>query len=227
MKKVFFRALIFGASVILVSCKKNENGGNLSYRINPSNFSTSVATGSTTGITVSSTPTLTWTSGTMNISEIDFEAENENLEVEYELKNPASINLLSPSPILGSIDIPDGFYEEVELKIEIDQTTGTNVPLALAGHYTDANGIKTPVEFYLNEDFEISVESENITISSEDISAMINLRLDLLVSNVSSSDFSNASKTNGKIVVSSNSNTMIYNKVKSALNLMGDCDFEK
>lgn len=49
----------------------------------------------------------------LNITEIDFEAENNNAEIEYELKDLYNINLFNLSPVLGKITIPDGTYDEV------------------------------------------------------------------------------------------------------------------
>lgn len=222
--------VLLGA-ILLPSCSKDDStaSGKLSYKVKPSNFTASVSStvsGSGLVVAVNSNSSLTWTSGTLNISEIDFEAENDEQEIEYELKNQFNVDLLNISPVLGNINIPDGTYEEVELKLEL-KPSSTNIPLTLKGTYTNSTGSTTPVEFYFNEEFEVEVEAENVTISgSEDYIALINVELNKLLLNVSSSDLDQAVKTNGSIIISSSSNTNLYNKFKSNLNVFGDCDFE-
>lgn len=232
MKKILlgFGTVLLGV-ILLPSCSKDDStgSGKLSYKVKPANFTASVgSTVSGSGLTVgvNSNSSLTWTSGTLNISEIDFEAENDELEIEYELKNQFNVDLLNISPMLGNINIPAGTYEEVELKLELKPSL-TNIPLTLKGTYTNSTGGKIPVEFYFNEEFEIEVEAENVTISgSEDYIALINVELNKFLLNVSSSDLDQAVKTNGSIIISSSLNISLYNKFKSNLNVFGDCDFE-
>ena len=138
-----------------------------------------------------------------------------------------NVNLFNLSPVLGSISIPDGTYNEVELKLELKQTTTAAIPLTLKGMYTNASGAKIPVEFYFNEDFEIEVEAEDLVVNgTNDYLGLINVQLNKLLTNVSSSDLDGASKTNGTIVISITSNPDLYNKLKANLNAFGDCDFE-
>lgn len=222
--------ILIGA-MLLASCSKDENSsdGKVAYKVKPSNFSASVASdisGSGLSVAVNSNSSITWTSGILNISEIDFEAEGNGKEIEYELKNQFNVDLLNLSPILGSINIPTGTYHEVELKLELEPST-TKIPLTLKGTYTNTAGIKTPVEFYFNEEFEIEVEAEDVTVNgSEDYVALINLQLNKFLSNVSTSDLDQATKTNGAIIISDTSNINLYNKFKSNLNAFGECDFD-
>ena len=217
--------------LILASCEKDDSSGSgkLSYRINPTNFTSSIgSSGSGSGLIVgiNTNSSITFTSGSLYISEIDFEAESKNNEIEYELKQALSVDLFNLSPLLGSITIPDGTYDEVELKLELKKSTA-NIPLTLKGSYTDASGAKVPVEFYLNEDFEVEVEAENIVVNgNKDYIGLINFQLNKFMSNVISADLSNATKTGGVIVISSTSNMNLYAKLKANLNAFADCDFD-
>lgn len=222
---------LLGAVVMLSSCEKDDStgSGKLSYRVKPSNYTASVAgsiSGSGLVVGVNSNSSITWTSGSLYINEIDFEAESKNNEIEFELKKPVSVDLFNLSPLLGSVTIPDGTYDEVELKLELKKSD-TNMPLTLKGTYTDANGAKIPVEFYFNEDFELEVEAEDLIVNgSNDYLGMINVQLNKFMTNVISADLSNASKTNGVIVISSTSNANLYSKLKANLKAFAECDFE-
>lgn len=235
MKKTNFKlglAFLLGATVILSSCSKDDaiGNGNINYQVKPTGFTGTIAsTGINSGLTglIGLSNTLTFTSGSVNVSEIDFEAESNTVEIEYELKRFININLLSLSPILGSINIPEGTYDEVELKLVLKKSTDNTIPLTLRGTYRDANGLSTPVEFFFNDEYEIEVEAEDVVISSNaDYIGLINLQLNKLLVNIGSNDLSGATKTNGVIVISSSSNTSLYNKFKSNLNAFGDCDFD-
>jgi hypothetical protein len=226
-----YGSVLLGSAMVLSSCAKEDSaGGNVSYQVKPSNLTASVGSavsGSGLIVTVNSNSSLTWTAGKLNVTEIDFEAENNNVEIEYELKGHYNINLLDISPVLGSITIPDGTYDEVELKLKLEKSSTDDIPLTLKGSYTNSRGNVTPVEFYFNDELEIEVEAEDLLISgSTDYLGLINVKLNKFLTNVSSADLDEAVKTNGTIVISSASNVNLYNKFKANLNIFGDCDFE-
>lgn len=214
------------------SCtKENSTGdGKLSYKVKPANFTASVGptvAGSGLIVAVNSNSSLTWTSGNVNVSEIDFEAKSKSAKIEYELKQAFNVDLFNLSSVLGSITLPDATYEEVELKLVLKKSATSNIPLTLKGSYTDGSGTKIPVEFYFNEDFEAEVEAENIIVSgTNDYLGLINVQLNKFLTNVVSADLSGATKTNGVIVISSTSNMELYAKLKANLNAFADCDFE-
>lgn len=227
-----FGPAILVAGLFLTSCTKDNSIGNgkLSYKVKPANFTASVGptvSGSGLVVGINSNSSITWTSGSINVSEIDFEAESKNAEIEYELKQAFNIDLFNLSPVLGSISLPDATYEEVELKLVLRKSATSNVPLILKGVYTDGTGNKVPVEFYFNEDFEAEVEAENIVVSgSNDYIGLINVQLNKFLTNVVSADLGGAVKTNGVIVISATSNMDLYAKLKANLNVFADCDFE-
>ncbi len=227
-----FGSAILVAGQLLSSCTKDNSTGNgkLSYKVKPSNFTSSIgptASGSGLIIAINSNSSLTWTSGNMNVTEIDFEAKSKNTEIEFELKQAFNVDLFNLSPVLGSITLPDATYEEVELKLVLKKSATSNIPLTLKGTYTDGSGTKIPVEFYFNEDIEAEVEAENLVVSgTNDYLGLINIQLNKFLTNVVSADLSGATKTNGVIVISATSNMDLYSKLKANLNLFADCDFE-
>ena len=223
--------VLLGTAVILSSCSKDESGdgSKLSYKVKPVNYTASVgATASGSGLVVvaNTNSSLTWTSGNINVHEIDFEAKSKTVKIEYELKSLLNIDLFNLSPVLGSISIPDGTYDEVELKLVMKKST-TNIPFTLKGTYTNGVGVKTPVEFYFNDEFEVEVEAEDIVVNgTKDYLGLINVQLNKLLVSVSSLDLDNAVKVNGAIVISSSSNVSLYNKIIMNVQAFADCDFD-
>lgn len=222
---------VLAAVLSITSCEKDDStgSGKLSYRVKPANFTASIAStvsGSGLPVGINTNSSITWTSGSLYISEIDFEAESKDKKIEYEFKQGVNVDLFNLSPLLGSITIPDGTYDEVELKLELKKST-TTVPLTLKGTYTDGSGAKIPLEFYLNEDFEVEVEAEDLVVSgNKDYIGLINVQLNKFMTNVLSADLSSATKTGGVIVISSTSNMNLYSKFKANLNAFADCDFD-
>lgn len=227
MKKLFI-PVVYMIVLIATSCKKENNtSGVVSYQLKPMNYTAALVGTAKGGTAISSVNSITWTAGNIIISEIDFEAKKENLKIEYESKKIVNVNLLNLSSTLGDVSIPYGTYEEVELKLDVKKTESGIAPLILTGEYTDGTGVKIPVEFSFNEEIEIKVEAENVIITSADYTGMINLQLNKILANVTTSDLSEASKTNGKIIISNTSNSLLYGKIKSNLDFVADCNFNK
>ena len=216
-------AILFCSALLLSACSKEENtsGGKISYKMEPVNLTASVgATVSESGLIVdiNANSSLTWEAGYVTIHELDFEAKKENSEIEYKLSKPVTVDIFKLDQEFGSIKIPAGTYEEIEFELELKKQTTGNV-FAVSGIYKDASGTETPVEFNYNEDVNLKLEVENLTVTtSEDYTGLLTLQLNKLASHLSSADFDAASKNGtGTIVISSTSNTGLYNKIKAGL----------
>ena len=119
---------------------------------------------------------------------------------------------LTPATIAAKIDT--GTYKEIEIKAVLQQSAGNDIPLKLNGTFTTPGGATVPVEFDYNDAAVIKVEAENVTVDcTNNVSAHLGLHLNRLLSSISSAELANATRTGGAIVVSSTSNTAIYNKV--------------
>jgi hypothetical protein len=232
MKRKLFTPGMFvlASALVFTSCEKEtESGNTISYQANPINFTSSVGasvSGSGLAVEANANSSITWTEGTLNIQEIDFEAKKDGTQIEYEYKNLVNVSLAKTAETLGSIQIPDGTYNEVELKLEFRQSSSQDIPVRLKGTYTDLSGAKTPIELQFNEDIEIKVESEDLVMEADEHIARINMQLNKLLSNISVADLTMATKTNGTIVISNTSNTSIYSKIKASLDTFADCKFE-
>ena len=93
MKSNFLKTslILFGMGTILAACNKNDSvgSGEVKYQVKPTGFTATVASsssGSGLASVAGTTNSLNFTSGFLNINEVDFEAENNSVEIEYELK---------------------------------------------------------------------------------------------------------------------------------------------
>ncbi|MBS1530950.1 MAG: hypothetical protein JSU01_11615, partial [Bacteroidetes bacterium] len=85
-----------------------------------------------------------------------------------------------------------------------------------------------PFEIDVNDDATIKAEAENITVSSTtDFAALVTMHLDLLLNGLAAADFESATLTNNTIMISSSSNTSIYNKILSNLSSCGHGEFSE
>ena len=204
IKKTIMKPQLISLFAVLVllqfSCKKENERTGIDFNVSTTGRTTTV------GRLAGTTGTINWTSGYASAREIEFEAENENTEVEYKSSANQRINLFNPLSSLGFVNIPPGTYKEVEFEIHLSPTP-PDAALELKGLY---NAI--PIVFRINTPLEIEAEFEDVTINqSSDFSAMISLNLALLTRGITDAALANATLTNGEIVISSNSNTALYN----------------
>ena len=197
MKLKIISILTFSVVFFLVSCKKNNDPTGANFKIKTTERS---------GIVGRTEGTVTWISGYASATEIEFEAEKENLELEFKSEVRQRIDLFSPLSSLGFVTIPPGIYKEVEFEIHISPTT-TDAALELRGPYNSS-----PIVFRVSSPFEIEAEFEDVTITDgNDFTAIISLNLSLLTMGITDAALSNATLTNGEIIISATSNTALYN----------------
>lgn len=219
--KLFFLAIIFMA--VFVSCKKNKDESGVTYQMRTFNRSSIVnsMSGNAGGIASRTNGTIIWTSGFTSITAIEFEVENNNVEVEYESQVRQKIDLFASISTIGNINVPAGTYEEVEFEVHLSPN-GTDAALELRGNY---NGI--PFIYRNNNTMEIEVERKNVVIGQNNgYNAIINWDLSLLSQGVSAAAIAAATITNGEIIISASSNVGLYNIITANLLLMTTVEFE-
>jgi hypothetical protein len=233
LKSVSFILL---AITVLASCKKSSTTGTgkLSLQFNALN-SGAVKTTSTTGlqttstsVTTNSVPTgITWTSGYVYVSEIDFKAVKDNTtEIKYKSEGSRKVDLFNLNASAGDFIIPSGVYNKIKLELEIGAPQGIKDP----GVYLSGTYGTTPIVFAYDESgdqFEVEVEGRNFTFDgTKDYNSLINLHLNLLLDGVSNADLDAATKTNGTIVINHTNNVTIYQKAKQNIHNLSDSDFK-
>ena len=190
---------ILSVSVVffLASCQKNNDRTGADFK---------VKTTSRTGTLGRTEGTVTWTSGFASATEIEFEAKKDSTELEFKSSAPQRIDLFAPLSTLGFVAIPPGVYKEVEYEIHLSPAP-PDAALELRGTYNS-----TPIVFRVNTPFKIEAEFNDITITQgNNFTATILLNLSLLTQGITDAALSNATLTNGEILISATSNTALYN----------------
>ena len=199
-----FLTLAVCASIFLLSCTKEKQPSGITYQLKSSSASATISARTMNG-------SLQWTGGYASVVEIEFEAKNNNTEIEYKSEIKQRIDLFAPLTTLGVIIIPSGIYEDIEYEVEI-QPNGTDAAFQLNGNFTNRNGVTTSVVFKVNTALEIESEQTNVTIvDGASLTAITTLNLSLITTGVTESMLNNAARTGGVIEISATSNTAIYN----------------
>lgn len=239
---IFILVLLAGG-LLLGSCKKGMNTGtkiqykaqavNPSYTITGANIVPTTMNGSSSAARTDGSISISWNAGYMIVSKIEFEAEKENSEkegdtsaVNFEMRGPVKVDLFSTPSFLGTITIPPATYDQIEIKVEGKKTASGDPNFYLKGIYTDSSGKKIPLELQVNENFEIDAEQPKFVAQAIDYTSLIKLRLDLLAKNISATNLNSATQTNGTIIISSTSNTGIYQTIVSNFLQMGEVEFD-
>lgn len=221
------------AGIMLASCKKdNMSAGNsspaqLSFGVqgdNPLTSFNSMGSSSTTALAGSTTGgSITWTSGIANISGFKLEAEKTGLEIEIRSRELTTVDLFAPSPRVISAAIDTGTYTKIEIRVEFSRSNTSTLPLVLKGTFTTATGTNIPMEFDLNDNVEIKAQSTNVVVNgTKNLVAIVLLHLNKLFDNISTTDINNATTTNGTIIISGSSNSMLYDKIVDNLSRCGE-----
>jgi hypothetical protein len=213
--KNIFAAIILSGTLFLVSCKK-ENGGPSGFKYKLTTTNRSNAIGKVEGGTIN------WTSGTAFANEVKFEAKNAGgTEIEYKTSVSQQVDIFaSVAQVLGTITLPAGNYSEIEFKAEL-ASSGSGAALELNGAFT-SGGTTTPVQFIVNSPLEIKTEQNNVTIADgANYTALTTFDLSRISSGITEAMLNAATRTSGRILISVNSNTSLYNIMLTRLD---DCD---
>lgn len=212
------RSLLMATScVAMFSCAKESKtadgtatdvGVNLKA-VNPSSVvlrTAQLPNGKTAGVN------LVWNAATASANLLKFEAEKGGVEVEYKSKVQQTVDLFNASVSLGNISIPNGTYDEVEVKAALSPN-GTAAALQMKGTLTNSTGT-TQVTFTANEPLEIKGEKHNVTISNATVqNADIPLDFSLLVKGITATEFDAATRSNGSLLISAADNANLYGKI--------------
>lgn len=226
--------LVLASTLILASCKKESSSSTnstLGVKIQATGKSFSLL--KSTSVT---TPGFNWDTCFMTVSKIEFEAEkhesemsHDSSEVHLEMDGAQRINLFDLNSVVGNIPLQTGFFHEVSLKITALKADAGSAPVFyLEGTYTNSSDSVVTVVVMVNEDFEFKVKQEGASLDgTTDYTSLISFSLNLLMANVQSSDLAMATRTNGKIIISSTSNAALYGKIKTSITTCANSEFEK
>lgn len=175
---------------------------------------------------------ISFTSGHIAISRLEFEAETENdsLEIEFDLKQNTLIDFATgnTTPDISAISIPAGIYEEIEVEIELRESS--EVPaIVLDGTYVAPDGQSHSIRFEFNSEETFEVEREGMIVFEESQTAITQITFAPAVwfAGVTDEAMVNATKdADGVIVISSDHNPEIFDVVADGLDLASDLEIE-
>ena len=196
--------LSFTVSLLLLfsSCQKNAAIGtsNISFKLKA-------------GISPVNGAKIVWTTGTAGVSMAKIEAKkNDSTYVEFKTDTSLQINLFE-SVVITNIAIPIGNYGSVVFRTEL-KAINSKPTLFLDGNYT-AGGVTEPISFEVATPLTIRSFQDNIilTIANGSYTSLTTLGLITLTQDVTELDLKACSQTSGKILISTNSNVFVYNKM--------------
>ncbi|MCL4484119.1 MAG: DUF4382 domain-containing protein [Bacteroidetes bacterium] len=235
MKKYKILTVLVVISVMMfASCKKDTSSSSSTLRIKAQ------ATNSTFSVLKSASlaaPSFAWDTCFINVSKIDFEAEkkegedsHDSASIDYEWKGAKKVDLFNVNSVVGEINLQPGVYDEISLEIKaLKADAGTSPVFYLSGTYTNASGVVIPIKVVVNEDIEFKAEAEGGTTLNavNNYTSLINLNLALLMNGILQSDLDSVILTNGKIVISSTSNVLLYAKIKGNFDSCDHTEFDK
>lgn len=234
MRKLFLISVL-SISLSTISCSKDSvsaeqpqvgvafntvTSGVTTQAINP-NFQKAAATG-----------TFSFSSGHIAIERLEFEveAENDSIEVEFDLKQNTLIDFASgtSTPDINAITIAAGIYEEVEVEIELNDHY-SEPAIVLNGLFLESDGTQHPVRFEYNTDKTFEVEREGLIEFSEAQTAVTEITINpvLWFAGVTQEHLMNANKNiDGVVVISKDQNPEIFEIVADGLKLASDVKVE-
>jgi hypothetical protein len=217
----------------LVSCKKDQtinhssNGSSIVFGLRASNSSTTLnRTAANSSQSKTAGTTIQWMSAQASVSMIKLEAKSDSGEVEFKSNVKRTIDLFSDTSELGNISLPNGNFNQVEFKVQLN-SDGNNPALELKGQFTSGS-TTTNITFRADESVEIKGEKAAINLTNFSLhKAITSLDLSQITQNISSSDLSNAVVTNGEILITAQVNADLYHTIlKNLRDLEREEDFE-
>ena len=177
--------------------------------------------------------------GFIQIKELELEVEGRNelgnfekeFEIEFNDIKKISFNQFDKS-IDFFINIPEGEYKEIELELDlIDYKNEASI--YFEGTFTDDEGNSTPFQFeYFGDDidFEVEIEADDDNYFTIDRInnplALFELNAANWLRNVTTSEMTDAERTDGRILLTRNSNRDIYNKIKKNIEESSEIEVE-
>lgn len=207
----FFSVLFLSIILMAVtSCSKEDSTGNVvlkakAVNLNPTSKLAHNAKSTNNIITISSFK--------INISEIEFEVDDdddqyEDLYSDLELKGPFELELSNGNTYveIASAEIPNNVYSEIEF--EIEKSTNTNSELFGKSIQIKGTLNGKPFVFWhdVDEEFEVDYPNAatNINVDENKLNIVISFNLTSIFGSTSVIDFSTALDRNGNGIIEIN-----------------------
>jgi len=226
MKHLMKYASLFIFLAIVVSCNDDEMTNptvSMNFKTNTSDFGVRAQ--------ANQANTLQFTSGTIVLREIEFEAETEegdSIEVNIEQIVEVDYATGATSPDISNLVFPMGTYVEARVELEL-QDENSDPSVVVEGTFTDADEVAHPIRFEFNsgETFEVEKEGNVVFGESAMIIAEITFDAEAWFAGVTIGQLTAATKnSDGVIVISETSNPDIFDIVADGLDLATELEIE-
>ena len=209
--------------VSLAACNKNNNSATPTVASGSSklSFQMQAVNAAPDSIIKDTITGLTWTAGTANIGWFAFEAKRKGVSINIQSSNLINVDLFALTPLQTYITLDTGTYQQIEIIANL-QSTDSIPPLKLTGSFKNDSSKTVPIEFDLSGNTIVKVVQKNIDINgTTDYTALLALQLDRVTKGITAADLNKAKLTNGAIIISKTSNTLLYLKMKSNISICG------
>jgi hypothetical protein len=207
------------AGLIFTACKKQTAAGPAGVNFQLKAVNTVAALQRTDAATIQ------WTAGTATPASVKFEAKKDATEIEFTSTSGQPVNLFTVAQsTFGSLTLPDGTYNEIELKIQLNGSTAVPA-LEVNGIYNNGSA-NIPVVFKVTTPLLIKAEKNNVAIAGGAFTAVTSLDLSAFTTGVSQAMLNSATLTSGSIIISAASNVNLYNIIITNIDRFHHAEFE-
>ena len=229
--KAVFQVFILSGALFMASCSSTNSGESptMQLKFNTNTNSSTLAKVSEASVANS----LVFDSGSITLSEIQFEVETEDsdsIEIDVEIEQNVTIDFATgeTTPDMSHLVLPVGTFEESSVELELFDG-GETPAVYLEGTFTDSLNQSHPIRFEFNSGETFEVEREGQVIFDSEMNVIAEVTFDPIAwfAGVSLSMLEEAEKDNeGVIVVSESSNTAIFEIVEEGLDLATEIEIE-
>lgn len=231
-QRILFIAGILAIGMTIHSCKKENHSSGVGFKMKATGTQFNPGVLKSAGNT--SLLALTWDTANIIVNKLELEAKYKSftdstslsMKVDYEWHGNQTLDLLGEPPVFATLDLPDGIYEEIEMKVLSRAQLTSGIPnFYLAGSLT-ADTVVYPVLLMVTDDFTIGTEVEDWEINSQTggyYDGLITLSLQQIFSDITLDDLMGAELINGRIIISSDVNKDLYSRILSNMHRDGEC----
>jgi hypothetical protein len=231
MKNKLRQTIVAGLVVVLLSACGKDDGPdrpNISMNFNTVNTAGNLPSDAR-GMAAN---TLEFTSGTITLSQIQFEAETDegdSVEVNFESDVIIDFATGQSTPDVSNLSFTPGTYVEASVELELRDVDATP-SVILNGSYMDANSQAHLVRFEFNSGETFEIEKVGSITFAPGSSAVTEITFDPRVwfAGVTTQMLANVTKNNdGVIVISETSNADIFDIVADGLDLATEIQIQQ
>ena len=167
-----------------------------------------------------SSPAITLNSAILNLDNFDVGLLNNGTGVGgNNMSGLWNHNLLTDNSTVWLITFPTyEKYNEIDATLNLKKSN-EHPPLTIKAVVTSPSGTQVPVEFYFNDDASLHIFAKSDQMLDRfNTTAVIEWNVYQFLASIDVSKLPSATKTDGKVIISSTSNVNLYNQAKAALN---------